>query len=239
MKCRRAHTWRPDRFMVIAGHPDDADFGPAGTAARWIDEGSDRLARVLHERRRRWRGSRRRSARAGRRSARRSSAPPPAIIGYAGVSFLHLPDGALVNDLALREQLVREIRTFRPDAVLATDPDGRLLPRRRDQPHRPSRGGDGRGRRRLSGGPQPDGVPGARPVRPGGPHRPPALPLLAERAERPRRHQRDPRAQDRRPARPRQPDQGAGEARRADPRVGGRGGRADRRRRRPRPSGWS
>ena len=33
-----------------------------------------------------------------------------------------MPDGALVNDLALREQLVREIRTFRPDAVLATDP---------------------------------------------------------------------------------------------------------------------
>src|SRR4029079_1280888 len=33
-----------------------------------------------------------------------------------------MPDGALVNDLVLREQLVREIRTFRPDAVLATDP---------------------------------------------------------------------------------------------------------------------
>jgi LmbE family N-acetylglucosaminyl deacetylase len=45
------------------------------------------------------------------------------IIGYAGVSFLHQPDGALANDLALREQLVREIRTFRPDAVLATDPE--------------------------------------------------------------------------------------------------------------------
>lgn len=45
-----------------------------------------------------------------------------AIVGYAGVSFLHMPDGALVNDLALREHLVREIRTFRPDAVLATDP---------------------------------------------------------------------------------------------------------------------
>ena len=39
------------------------------------------------------------------------------------MSFLHQPDGALVNDLALREQLVREIRTFRPDAVLATDPE--------------------------------------------------------------------------------------------------------------------
>jgi len=33
-----------------------------------------------------------------------------------------MPDGALVNDLALREHLVREIRTFRPDAILATDP---------------------------------------------------------------------------------------------------------------------
>jgi LmbE family N-acetylglucosaminyl deacetylase len=46
-----------------------------------------------------------------------------AIVGYAGVTYLHQPDGALVNDLALREQLVREIRTFKPDAVLATDPE--------------------------------------------------------------------------------------------------------------------
>ena len=46
-----------------------------------------------------------------------------AVVGYAGVTFLHQPDGALANDLALREQLVRQIRTFRPDAVLATDPD--------------------------------------------------------------------------------------------------------------------
>ena len=117
-----AHAWRPARFMVIAAHPDDADFGPAATAARWIDAGLGRLARLLHERRRRRRGSRRRSARAGRRCASGSSAPRPTIIGYAGVTFLHQPDGALANDLALREQLVREIRTFRPDAVLATDP---------------------------------------------------------------------------------------------------------------------
>ena len=35
------HGWRPARFMVIAGHPDDADFGPAATCARWIAEGSE------------------------------------------------------------------------------------------------------------------------------------------------------------------------------------------------------
>src|SRR4029078_1678533 len=44
------------------------------------------------------------------------------VVGYAGVTFLHAPDGALANDLALREQLVREIRTFPPEAVFAADP---------------------------------------------------------------------------------------------------------------------
>jgi len=108
--------------MVIAAHPDDADFGPAATASRWIDAGSegwlvcctsgdqggedpDLDPLVLA---------------ATREAEQRSAA---AVVGYAGVTFLHQPDGALANDLALREQLVREIRTFRPDAVFATDPD--------------------------------------------------------------------------------------------------------------------
>ena len=108
--------------MVIAGHPDDADFGPAGTAARWIDAGSagwlvcctsgdqggeDPFADPLE-------------LAALREREQRAAAH---VIGYEGVSFLHQPDGALVNDLALREQLVREIRTFKPDAVLCTDPE--------------------------------------------------------------------------------------------------------------------
>ncbi len=116
------HGWRPARFMVIAAHPDDAEFGPAGTAARWIDEGSvgwlvcctsgdqggedaDADPLVL----------------AALREAEQSAAAR--VIGYEGVTYLHQPDGALANDLALREMLVREIRTFRPDAVLATDPE--------------------------------------------------------------------------------------------------------------------
>jgi LmbE family N-acetylglucosaminyl deacetylase len=108
--------------MVIAAHPDDAEFGPAGTAARWIDEGSvgwlvcctsgdqggeDPDADPLE-------------LAALRETEQRAAAD---VIGYDGVSFLHAPDGALVNDLALRELLVTEIRTFRPDAVLATDPE--------------------------------------------------------------------------------------------------------------------
>lgn len=118
----QSHGWRPDRFMVIVAHPDDADFGPAATAAAWIaagskgwlvcctsgDAGSEDphldpagLARTREEEQRRAAG----------------------IVGYSGVTFLHQPDGALANDLPLREMLVREIRTFRPDAVICGDPE--------------------------------------------------------------------------------------------------------------------
>ncbi len=117
-----AHPWRPARFMVIVAHPDDAEFGPSGTAARWIDEGS--VGWLV-------------CCTSGDQGGEDPDADPfelaalrekeqtaaAAVTGYAGVSFLHQPDGALANDLALREQLVREIRTFRPDAVLATDPE--------------------------------------------------------------------------------------------------------------------
>ena len=44
------------------------------------------------------------------------------MVGYEGVTFLHRPDGAVVNDLALREQLVRLVRTFRPDTLAVPDP---------------------------------------------------------------------------------------------------------------------
>ena len=107
--------------MVIVAHPDDADFGPAGTIAAWVDAGT--VAHLVCCT----------SGEAGgedphmdplelakRREAEQREAAR--IVGYEDVTFLHQPDGALANDLALREQLVRVLRTFRPDAVLTVDP---------------------------------------------------------------------------------------------------------------------
>ena len=108
--------------MLIVAHPDDADFGPAATASRWIDRGSvGRLVcctsgdqggedpeidpLVLA---------------ATRESEQRRAGE---VVGYDDVRFLHQPDGALANELPLRELLVREIREFRPDAVLTHDPE--------------------------------------------------------------------------------------------------------------------
>lgn len=115
------HTGRPERLLVITAHPDDADFGVAGSVAKWVREGTvahlicctsgdagsdDADADPLDLARTR---------EAEQRAAAR-------VVGYEDVTFLHRPDGALANDLALREQLVRVIRTFRPDAVAAPDP---------------------------------------------------------------------------------------------------------------------
>src|SRR3954468_16406043 len=115
-----AHDERPERVLVIVAHPDDADFGVAGTLAKWIRAGT--VARMVC--------CTRGDAGADdatidplelaqtREKEQRAAA---AVVGYEEVDFLHRPDGALENDLALREQLVRIIRSFKPDAVVCMD----------------------------------------------------------------------------------------------------------------------
>ena len=163
--------------MVIVAHPDDADFGPAGTMARWIDAGTvghlicctsgdagadDHAIDPL-------------VLAATREAEQRAAA---GIIGYEGVTFLHAPDGALANDLALREQLVAAIREFRPDAVLTMDPS--MLPAvpggssTRTTARRPWRRSTPCTRRRATRWPSPTWAP----CRPGAPHGPLAVPVL-------------------------------------------------------------
>jgi LmbE family N-acetylglucosaminyl deacetylase len=112
----------PQRLLVVAAHPLDADRAIGGTVAGWVAEGtvaqlvcctsgdgrSDEATVDPLE------------LAATREAEQRLAAE---IIGYEAVTFMHRPEGAVANDLALREQLVRLIRTFRPDAVATHDPD--------------------------------------------------------------------------------------------------------------------
>ena len=200
---RSDHAWRPARFMVIAAHPDDAEFGPAGTAARWIDAGSegwlvcctsgdqggeDPDADPLDA----GRPARDRAAsRRGDHRLRRGHVPAPAR-----------------RRARQRPRPARAARPRDPDVPAGRRPRDRprddLLQGRRDQPHRPPGRRDRGRRRRLPGGPQPDGVPVARPGRAGGPPGPPALPLLVGPERHLGRRLGDARSQDRR-ARARMP----------------------------------
>ena len=111
----------PDSAMVIVAHPDDIEFSCAGLLARWAQAGT-RISYVLCTS-----GdvgiakpgmSKARAAEI-REAEQREAAR---IVGAQEVIFLHEPDGMLQPTLELRKKLVREIRRFRPEVVLCSDP---------------------------------------------------------------------------------------------------------------------
>ena len=111
----------PVRAMAIVAHPDDIEFGCAGTIARWVQEGCQ-VAYVLVT-----------SGDAGIAKAGMTRADATAIreaetlaaakvVGVEHVVFLREPDGEVENTLSLRKRLVREIRLFKPEVVITDDP---------------------------------------------------------------------------------------------------------------------
>lgn len=111
----------PDRVLVVAAHPDDIEFGAAGTVARWVAEGA--VVRYLIVTRGD-KGSDDPNADIGaltrvREAEQRAAA---AELGVEGVDFLDEPDGQVEPSLGLRERVTRAIRSFRPEVVMTHDP---------------------------------------------------------------------------------------------------------------------
>ena len=111
----------PESVMVIVAHPDDIEFSCAGTIARWVKSGT-RAAYVICTS-----GdvgiaepgmTKLRAAEIREFEARNAAR----ISGVTEVIFLRESDGLLQPTLGLRKKLVREIRRFRPDVVVTSDP---------------------------------------------------------------------------------------------------------------------
>ncbi|HUR52123.1 MAG TPA: PIG-L deacetylase family protein [Mycobacteriales bacterium] len=111
-----------ERALVIVAHPDDADFGAAGTVATWAAEGTEVTYCLCTD------GDAGgfdpavpRSAIAGiRRDEQRAAAKE---VGAREVVFLGYPDGQLAATFELRRDLSRVIRQVRPERVLIQSPE--------------------------------------------------------------------------------------------------------------------
>ena len=111
----------PDRVLVVAAHPDDIEFGAAGTVARWVAEGA--VVRYLIATRGD-KGSDDPDADIGALTRTREAEQRAAAdeLGVEGVDFLDEPDGQVEPSLALRERITYAIRAFRPEIVMTHDP---------------------------------------------------------------------------------------------------------------------
>jgi LmbE family N-acetylglucosaminyl deacetylase len=113
---------RPERALVVVAHPDDVDFGSAGTIAAWTNEGiavtycictngdaggfdpavpREHIADI-------------------RQAEQRAAAKE---VGVDDVVFLGYPDGQLVASFGLRRDISRVIRRVRPQRLLMQSPE--------------------------------------------------------------------------------------------------------------------
>ena len=112
----------PERVLVIAAHPDDIDFGAAGTVATLTAKGATVAYCIVTDGDAG--GFDRGIDRAEMPRIRRAEQTRAAeLVGVHELTFLGYPDGRVLADLQLRTDLSRAIRQFRPDRVLCPSPE--------------------------------------------------------------------------------------------------------------------
>ena len=109
------------RALVITAHPDDVDFGAAGTVRGWTLAGTEVTYCVCTSGEAgRAEGMSAAEGAAVRRAEQRAAA---AEAGVDDVRFLDPPDGRVTADLALRREISAVIREVRPQRVLTHSPE--------------------------------------------------------------------------------------------------------------------
>lgn len=113
------------RVLVVAAHPDDVDFGSAGTIATWTEAGLDVSYCIVTDGDAGGRDPEVPRSEIGviRQDEQRKAA---AILGVTDVEFLGYPDGQLMVSVELRRDITRVIRRTRPDRMLIPSPQRNL-----------------------------------------------------------------------------------------------------------------
>jgi len=114
------------QVMVVTPHPDDAEYGVAGTVARWVGDGKDVIYVVCTN---------------GDKGTNDANMKPEELVrireqeqlaaakllGVREVIFLRYPDQALEDTPEFRKEIVRLIRMYQPETVVTADPYRRYI----------------------------------------------------------------------------------------------------------------
>jgi LmbE family N-acetylglucosaminyl deacetylase len=119
-------VWSPEdgvrRALVVTAHPDDVDFGTAGTVAAFTSAGVEVTYCIVTNGDAG--GSDREMSRADmaalRQDEQRAAA---AVVGVSDVRFLGHPDGMVQATIELRRDISRVIRQVRPERVITQSPE--------------------------------------------------------------------------------------------------------------------
>jgi LmbE family N-acetylglucosaminyl deacetylase len=110
-----------ERVLCVLAHPDDVDFGSAGTVATWTAAGTEVSYCIVTDGDAGGFDDTPRDRMGPLRQAEQRAAA--AAVGVSDVRFLGYPDGRLELTLDLRRDISRVIRQVRPQRVLTTSPE--------------------------------------------------------------------------------------------------------------------
>ncbi|NLI82418.1 MAG: PIG-L family deacetylase [Deltaproteobacteria bacterium] len=112
--------------LVVSAHPDDAEFGVAGTVARWVREGRS-VVYVICTNGDKGTTDRKMKPETLARIREEEQKAAAAVLGVREVVFLGHPDQSLEDTSQFRKEIVRLIRRYRPRIVVTSDPYRRYL----------------------------------------------------------------------------------------------------------------
>jgi LmbE family N-acetylglucosaminyl deacetylase len=122
----QVRPWSPEdgvrRVLMVTAHPDDVDFGSAGTVAAFTSAGVEVTYCVATNGDAG--GSDLEMSRADMAALRqKEQRAAAAVVGVTDVRFLGHPDGAVQPTLDLRRDISRVIRQVRPERVITQSPE--------------------------------------------------------------------------------------------------------------------
>lgn len=111
----------PKIVLGIAAHPDDLDVGAGGTMAQFAADGAEVHYLILTDG---GKGSEDPTITSAELTKIRRAEQQQAleILGGKSVTFLDYPDGELEITMQLKKDIVKVIRTIKPDTVVTLDP---------------------------------------------------------------------------------------------------------------------